>query len=150
MSKIITWSVTAFPLNRNLVPRFELRQGEGTRNDERCIDWVAQRILGWLKGGKLLGHPCHFLFRHGRHITLSNRIVLHDSADVVLHYSIFLVHQLNRMLGKEKKLSQIPTSMTTSPIGVRTCKMNQSSARSEMTLSWIIEQDGYLKARVRP
>jgi hypothetical protein len=38
-------------------------------------------------------------------------------------------------------------SRTTSPIEVRTSKLNQSSARSEMTLSWITEHDRYMKAQ---
>jgi hypothetical protein len=38
----------------------------------------------------------------GRHRTLSNRIVLYDSACFGLHYSIFLVHQLDRTLRIEK------------------------------------------------
>jgi hypothetical protein len=53
------------------------------------------------------------------------------------------------MLRKEKGLSQIPMPRATSPIRARTSKLNQSSARSEMTFSWITEQDGYMKARVR-
>jgi hypothetical protein len=42
-----------------------------------------------------------FPFVRGRRSTLSNRIVLHDSACVALHYSIFLVQQFERKLGKE-------------------------------------------------
>jgi hypothetical protein len=72
--------------------------------------------------------------------------VLHDSIGVVFHYSVFLVQPLERMLGKEKELSQIPMSRTTSPIGVRTSKLNRSSTRSEMIFSWMVEHDGYTKA----
>jgi hypothetical protein len=43
-------------------------------------------------------------FVRGQHITLSSRIVLHDSTCVALHYSIFLVQQLERKLGKETNL----------------------------------------------
>jgi hypothetical protein len=32
-------------------------------NDEICIDCIARRIDGRWKGGRLLGHPCHFSFR---------------------------------------------------------------------------------------
>jgi hypothetical protein len=88
-----------------------------------------------------------FPFVRGRHSTLLNQIALHDSGCSALHYSILLVQQLERELRKEKEPSQIPMSRTTSPIEVRTSKLNQSSARSEMTLSWITEQDGYMKAR---
>jgi hypothetical protein len=42
-----------------------------------------------------------FSFVRGRHSTLSNWVVLHDSACVALHYSIFLVQQLERKLRKE-------------------------------------------------
>jgi hypothetical protein len=45
-----------------------------------------------------------FPFVCGRHSTLSNQIVLHDSACVALHYSIFLVQQLERKLRKETNL----------------------------------------------
>jgi hypothetical protein len=51
-----------------------------------------------------------------------------------LHSSIFLVQWLERMLRKEKELSQIPVTRTTSPIEVRTSKVNRSSTRSNMTL----------------
>jgi hypothetical protein len=47
-----------------------------------------------------------FPFVRGRHSTLLNRIVFHDSACVVLHYSVFLIQQLDRMLGMEKNLLQ--------------------------------------------
>jgi hypothetical protein len=43
-----------------------------------------------------------FPFVRGRHNTLSNQIVLHDSACAALHYSIFLVQQLE--LRKETNL----------------------------------------------
>jgi hypothetical protein len=33
------------------------------------------------------------------------------------------------------------------PIGVRTSKLNRSSTRSEMIFSWMVEHDGYIKAR---
>jgi hypothetical protein len=49
---------------------------------------------------------------------------------------------------RKKKLSQIPTSRTTSPISVRTPTQNHSSARSEMIFSWIIEQDGYTMSQL--
>jgi hypothetical protein len=44
-----------------------------------------------------------FPFVRGRHSTLSNRIVLHDSACVALHYLI-LVQQLEQRLEKETNL----------------------------------------------
>jgi hypothetical protein len=55
--------------------------------------------------------------------------------------------QSNTLNGKE--LSQIPMSRMTSPTGVRTSKLNRSSALSKMTFSWITKQDSYMKARVR-
>jgi hypothetical protein len=75
--------------------------------------------------------------------------VVHDPAGVVFHYSVFLVQPLQRMLEKKKELYEILMSRTTSPIDVRTSKLNKSSVRSETTLSWITELDGYMKARVR-
>jgi hypothetical protein len=48
-----------------------------------------------------------------------------------------------------KELSQIPTSRMTSPIGVRTFKLNQSLVQSKMTFSWITEHDRYMNAWVR-
>jgi hypothetical protein len=39
---------------------------------------------------------------HEQNSTLYNQTVLHDIAHVVLHYSIFLVYQLDRTLGREK------------------------------------------------
>jgi hypothetical protein len=49
------------PLERIIILRFTKENG-GTRNDERCIDHGERRILGPLKGGKLLGFPCNFSF----------------------------------------------------------------------------------------
>jgi hypothetical protein len=49
------------PLKRNIIPRF-MKEREGIRNDERCIDHGERRILGLLKGGKLLSFPCNFSF----------------------------------------------------------------------------------------
>jgi hypothetical protein len=45
-----------------------------------------------------------FSFVRGRHSTLSNWVMLHDSACVALYYSIFLVQQLERKLRKETNL----------------------------------------------
>jgi hypothetical protein len=75
--------------------------------------------------------------------------VLHSSTCVRLHYSIFLIHLLDRTLRMEKKLSWVPMSRTTSPVGVRTSKLTRSSARSEATFPWMTKQVGYTKARGR-
>jgi hypothetical protein len=53
------------------------------------------------KGENVLDSPVTFPSVRGRNLTLSNRIVLHDSACSALHYSIFLVQQLERMLRME-------------------------------------------------
>jgi hypothetical protein len=73
--------------------------------------------------------------------------MLHDSAGVVFHYSVFLVKPLKWILGKENELSQIPMSRTTSPIGVRTSKLNRLLTGSKMIFSWMVELDGYTKAQ---
>jgi hypothetical protein len=57
-----------------------------------------------------------FPFVRGRYNTLSNRIVLHDSAYFGLHYSAFLVQQLKRELGKDEDPSHIPMLRATSSI----------------------------------
>jgi hypothetical protein len=49
-------------------------------------------------------------------------------------------------LGGEE-LSQIPMLRLTPYIGVRTSKLKQSLARSEVAFSWIVEHDGYTKSR---
>jgi hypothetical protein len=48
-------------------------------------------------------------------------------------------------LGGEE-LSQVLLLRLTPSIGARTSKLKQSLARSEVTLSWIVEQDGYTKS----
>jgi hypothetical protein len=53
----------------------------------------------WEEENSTVSHTI-FPFMSGRHSTLKNRVVLHDSACVALHYSIFLV-QLNQMIGME-------------------------------------------------
>jgi hypothetical protein len=75
--------------------------------------------------------------------------MLQESPGVVLQYSIFLVHQLNRMLKIEKNFLKFQRRGWHHPSGVRTSKLNRSSARSKMTFSWITEQDRYMKAWVR-
>jgi hypothetical protein len=45
-----------------------------------------------------------------------------------------------------KELSQVPMLRLTPSIGVRTSKLKRSSVRSEVTFSWIEEQDGYIKS----
>jgi hypothetical protein len=45
-----------------------------------------------------------FSFVRGRHSTLSNWVMLHGSACVALHYSIFLVQQLEWKLRMETNL----------------------------------------------
>jgi hypothetical protein len=72
--------------------------------------------------------------------------VLHDSACVTLPYSVFLVQQPEWTLRKGKELSQIPMSRTATLIGVRTSKLNRSSVRVEMIISWTIEQGRYMKS----
>jgi hypothetical protein len=90
-----------------------------------------------------------FPFEHERHGTLLNQIALHDSSCIVLPYSVFLVQRLESDTQNGKEHSQVPKSRTTSFIEVRISKVNQTSARLKMTFSWIIEQDKYMKARVR-
>jgi hypothetical protein len=48
-------------------------------------------------------------------------------------------------LGGEK-LSQVPMLRLTPSIGVRTSKLKRPLARSEVTFSWMAEQDGYMKS----
>jgi hypothetical protein len=48
------------------------------------------------------------------------------------------------MCGEE--LSQVPMLRLTPFIGVGTSKLKRSLARSEVTFSWIVEQDGYTKS----
>jgi hypothetical protein len=55
---------------------------------------------------------------------------------------------LSDALGGEE-LSQVPMLRLTPSIGVRTSKLKRPSVRSEVTYSWIAEQDGYTKLRVR-
>jgi hypothetical protein len=50
-------------------------------------------------------------------------------------------------LGGEE-LSPVPMLRLTPSIGARTSKLKQSFARSEVTFSWIVEQDG-TRSRVR-
>jgi hypothetical protein len=56
-----------------------------------------------------------------------------------------LTTSLDTLVGEE--LSQIPILRLTPSIGVRTSKLKQSSTRSEVTFSWIVEHDGYTKSR---
>jgi hypothetical protein len=49
-------------------------------------------------------------------------------------------------LGREE-LSQVPMLRLTPSIGVRTSKLKRPLARSEVTFSWIVEQDGSTKSR---
>jgi hypothetical protein len=48
-------------------------------------------------------------------------------------------------LGREE-LSQVPMLRLTPSIGARTSKLKRPLARSEVTFSWIAEQDGYMKS----
>jgi hypothetical protein len=48
-----------------------------------------------------------------------------------------------------EELSQVLMLRLTPSIGVRTSKLKRSSVRLEVTFSWIEEQDGYVKSRVR-
>jgi hypothetical protein len=111
-----------------------MKGGGSTRNNEWCLDRGERRYRDYWKGKTSQSHRQLF------HPWVGN---------MALHYLVFLVQQLERMLGKGKELSQISMPRTTSPIGVRTSKLNRSSAWSEMTLSWITEQDGYMKTWVR-
>jgi hypothetical protein len=49
-------------------------------------------------------------------------------------------------LGGEE-LSQVSMLRLTPSIGVRTSKLKRPLTRSEVTFSWIVEQDGYMKLR---
>jgi hypothetical protein len=44
------------------------------------------------------------------------------------------------------ELSQVPMLRLTPSNGARTSKLKQPLARSEVTFSWIAEQDGYMKS----
>jgi hypothetical protein len=71
----------------------------------------------------------------------------HFLYDFSSHGLLGLVTQAD--VRNEKELHQLPMSRMTSPIGVRTSKLNRSSARSKMTFSWITEQDGCTQAHMR-
>jgi hypothetical protein len=45
------------------------------------------------------------------------------------------------------ELSEVPMLRLTPSIGARTSKLNQSLARSNVTFSWIVEHDSYMKSR---
>jgi hypothetical protein len=53
------------------------------------------------------------------------------------------------MLGMEHIFSQVPMARMTSPIEVRTSKLNRSLVRSKMIFSWMVEHDWYTKSWVR-
>jgi hypothetical protein len=125
------------------------------------VRWEAQ---GTMKGILIVGKEgyrdsskeenfsvCYvtFSFMRERHSTLSSQIVLFDSACFGFHYSVFLVQRLELDTQNRKEHSQVPKSRTTSSIVVRTCKQNQSLARSKTTFPWIPEHDRYMKAQVR-
>jgi hypothetical protein len=93
--------------------------------------------------------PATFPFEHGRHGTLLNQIVLHDSACIVLPYSVFLIQRLKSDTQNGKEHSEVPKSRTTSFIEIRIYKLNQTLALLKMTFSWITEQDRYMNAWVR-
>jgi hypothetical protein len=98
------------------------------------------------EGGKLLNLSCNFSFYEWV-ISYHCRIGLCFITRSSWSHSIGC---LNWKRTLSLSLSQIPTSRTISSIGVRTSKLNWSSAWSEMTFSWITDQDRYMKARVRP
>jgi hypothetical protein len=84
--------------------------------------------------------PCSFSFRCGWHSTLQSLVILRSSLN-----PLGLTTSSDTLGGEE--LSQVPMLRLTPSIGVRTSKLKRPMARSEVTFSWIAEQDGYTKSR---
>jgi hypothetical protein len=95
----ITWGVTALPFKRNLIPRFTKGGAAQETMKDTLIEEKRRYQDSWMEDFSVT--HATFPFMCGRHRTLFNHVVLHDSACVALHYSIFLV-QLDQMLRMEK------------------------------------------------
>jgi hypothetical protein len=52
------------PLLKEISSRDLRKEGESTRNDERCIDYREKRILGQSDGGEFLDLSSNFLPLH--------------------------------------------------------------------------------------
>jgi hypothetical protein len=84
--------------------------------------------------------PIAFPSVRGWQSPLQSLVMLHSSLDPLN------LTTLSNTLGGEK-LSQVLMLRLTPSIGVRTFKLKRPLAQSEVTFSWIAEQDGYTKSR---
>jgi hypothetical protein len=89
-----------------------------------------------LDGRKLFSLPCSFFFR----AWMTYHLVELDCASWLCLYRAPLLNPLGSTTRADtqngKELSQISTSRMTSPIGVRTSKLNRSSAQTKIHSLW--------------
>jgi hypothetical protein len=84
--------------------------------------------------------PIAFPSVHGWQSTLQSLVMLHSSLD-----PLGLTTSSDTLGGEE--LSQVPMLRLAPSVGVRTSKLKWLLAWSEVTFSWIAEQDCYTKSR---
>jgi hypothetical protein len=148
--RAVTWGVTAPSLLKEISSRDLWKEGRSIRNEEGCIDRGETKISRPLEGKKLLGILDNF--------SIHEWATWHLVESGCALWLCWCCASLLDLLGpatqagcseRKNEFSQIPISRTTYIIGVRTSKLNRSSAWSEMIFSWTIEQGRYMKSWVR-